>query len=70
VRSSYRKAGYGCNVVKVLYKYSVADERFRSTHTEPFMVSNTGSYLRKFSAGTPITVRFKADDPARSVALI
>ena len=69
IRSKYRKAHYGCDLAVVRYKYFVADQRSTAAHKEPFLMSGTG-YVQNLPSGTPITIRYKPDDPSRSVALI
>ena len=61
---------YGCKLVSVRYHYYVAGEKYAATHNEPFLIDSPGSFLRRYVRGTDITVRYKADEPGRSIALV
>ncbi|HSY03385.1 MAG TPA: DUF3592 domain-containing protein [Acidobacteriaceae bacterium] len=69
-RAYQRRKSCGCRLAIVRYRYFIAGEKYTATHDEPFLIDPTGGFMRRHARGTEITVRYKEDDPARSVALI
>ena len=61
----------GCSVATVSYDYLVGSEKYSATHDEPsFSQSGARRFAQSYPAGKQINVRYKSDDPSRSVALI
>jgi hypothetical protein len=61
---------WGCTSVVVRYRYLVDGEKYTAMHREPFLFDSPGSFSRQFARGAEITVRYKKDDPSRSIALV
>lgn len=66
--SSCHKAGYGCPVAEVYYKYRVDGELYTGVNEKPFIIHNSGeNYVSRFAPGMECTVRVNADDVAISL---
>lgn len=64
------RTGLGCEVRTVSYDYVVGREQYSATHDEPFLFGSPSWFTQDYVRGKEITVRYKPDDPSRSVALI
>jgi Protein of unknown function (DUF3592) len=66
--SSCPRAGYGCDVAEVYYKYRVGGELYTGLNEKPFIIHNSGeNYISHFGPGTEFTVRVQPKDPAVSL---
>ncbi|HKO10511.1 MAG TPA: DUF3592 domain-containing protein [Acidobacteriaceae bacterium] len=70
LRAHVERHGYGCHVVRIPYSYRVDAQRYAATHGQPILFGSGDDWVRDFPSGKKIHVRYKPDDPARSVALI
>src|ERR1039457_6991847 len=67
-RAIWRRPICGCDLSKVLYKYSVEGQEYRSTSVQPFLfIGNSNGPVRVLPPGTTLQIRYDPKDPARSV---
>lgn len=60
--------GFGCTVVKLVYKYKFDGKFHSGNHSEPFLSAGAArDYLERYSAGSELTVRVKPGDADSSV---
>ena len=63
--------GFGCAATTISYDYRVGGEKYSATHDEPCLSHSSGKYFAQlYPEGKEIAIRYKPDDPSRSVALI
>lgn len=66
--STYQKAGYGCDVAEISYKYRVNGELYTGMYEKPFIANVHGEdYVGSLPAGTELVLRIKPGEPTISV---
>lgn len=66
--SRYQKAGYGCDVAEICYKYRVYGELYTGMYVKPFISSMRGEdYVARLPVGTELVLRIKPGEPSVSV---
>ena len=66
--STYQKAGYGCDVAEISYKYRVDGELYTGMYVKPFISSVHGEdYVARLPVGTELVLRIKPDEPSISI---
>jgi hypothetical protein len=66
--SSYVKAGFGCDIVNVSYKYRVNGESYAGVYKKPlFLGSFYRNYVTRFPSGTELIIRVKPGNPSISI---
>jgi len=66
--STYQKAGYGCDVAEICYKYRVDGELYTGMYVKPFISNVHGEdYVARLPAGTGLVIRIKPGEPSISV---
>ena len=66
--STYQKAGYGCDVAEISYKYRVDGELYTGMYEKPFISSVRGEdYVARLPEGTELVLRVKPGEPSISV---
>ncbi|MGH9564301.1 MAG: DUF3592 domain-containing protein [Terracidiphilus sp.] len=64
----WRQPTCGWDLAKVMYKYTVEGQVYRSTFVEPFLMGgNPNGPVRVLPPGTTLQMRFDPEDPARSI---
>src|SRR2546422_3162328 len=62
------KAGYGCDVAEIYYKYRVNGELYTGIHEKGFIFHSSGeNYASEFHLGREITIRVKPGEPSISI---
>lgn len=66
--STYQKAGYGCDVAEISYKYRVDGELYTGMYVKPFISNVHGEdYIARLPVGTELVLRVKPGKPSISV---
>jgi uncharacterized protein DUF3592 len=69
--SACARAGYGCDVAEVYYKYRVDGELYTGVYEKPFLIHNSAeNYINNsVPVGADLVVRLKPGDPSTSIVL-
>jgi hypothetical protein len=66
--SQCRRAGYGCAVAEIYYKYRANVELHTGIHEKGFIFHNSGeNYASDFDLGRAISIRVNPEDPSTSI---
>ena len=68
VRSSfYVKAGYGCDIVEIDYKYCVDGQSYTGNHKKAWIGFHGEDYVARFPRGAELVIRIKPGEPSISI---
>jgi uncharacterized protein DUF3592 len=65
--SFYVKAGFGCDIVEIDYKYRVNGQSYTGMHKKPWFGAWGDEYAARFPRGTELVVLVKPGEPSVSV---
>lgn len=65
--SFYVKAGFGCDIVEIDYKYRVNGQRYTGTYKKPWFGSWGDEYAARFPRDTELVALVKPGEPSVSV---
>ena len=66
--SIYQRAGYGCDVAEIYYKYRVNGELYTGMYVKPFISSMRGKdYVARLPVGKELVLRVKPGEPSVSI---
>ncbi len=65
--SFYVKAGCGCDIVEIHYKYRVDGQSYTGTYKKPWFGSWGDEYAARIPRGTELIIRIKPGNPSISV---
>ncbi len=65
--SFYVKAGFGCDLVEIHYKYRADGQSYTGTYKKPWFGSWGDEYAARIPRGTELIVRTKPGEPSVSI---